>query len=498
MRKTIVLAIACVAACGGGAQAPTFDAPPPDAFPDAPPPDMITVAITTPADTAVIGGSRMITVAGTLAAAAPISSVTIVVGGVAFVPTFDNASFTGTVTLGDHENDISVVATDAIGGTGMAHVSVTYPFVRLTDFAPSSIVIGQLTAMTGSARSTDETTLGLPVGNAAVTSAAFYIPALGENRVVAQASVPTANASFASFVLGQSLESGATPATGATGMSQPASVATDGTVLVESDHANNRVLLWNTAPTSMDAPADVAIGQADTNANTGACDGVTLRGPIGLVIASGRLIVADTNNNRVMIWNALPTKSGVTADLVIGQADFTHCTGNDDNQDGTKDATPTARTVSGPIGVWSDGTHLWVADSSNNRVLVWNTFPTTSFAPADLILGQTSPTASAPGLGPTSLSSPQMLTSNGTQLALDDTNNNRVLIWNTLPAANTAPDVVLGQGDLTHGTANDDNQDGTADATPTARTLSAPRGVMFTATSLVVTDASNNRALIFP
>jgi hypothetical protein len=129
---------------------------------------------------------------------------------------------------------------------------------------------------------------------------------------------------------------------------------------------------------------------------------------------------------------------------------------------------------------------------------VWSTFPTASFVAADLILGQPDPTSSAPGLGPTTFDVPQLLASNGTQLALTDTNNNRVLVWDTLPSANRPPDHALGQADLTHGAANDDDQDGTADATPSRRTLSAPRGVMFATDALVVTDSSNNRALIFP
>ena len=494
----VTLLTAGAAACGGGHAAPTPDAGRPDASADARPPDAIQVAITAPADGAVIGGARTITVAGTIAAAAQVTSVTVTVGTVAFTPTFDDTSFTATVTLADHANTIGVVAIDAIGGTGTAHASVTYPFVHVIDFDSANVVIGQPDGTTGTQRATDGTTLDNPVGDPALAGATFYVAALGENRVLGFAALPGTDEPTADFVLGQATPTGKTGATGATGMAQPSSVASDGAALVESDHANNRVLLWHAAPTAMDAPADVAIGQADTGGNTGACARTGLDGPIGVVIAGGRLIVADTNNNRVMIWNALPSASGAPADLVLGQGDFTHCAANDDNQDGATDATPSRRTLTAPIGVASDGTHLWVADSSNNRVLVWNTFPTSSFAPADAVLGQTDFTSGTGGLGPTSFAVPQMMTTNGTQLALTDTNNDRVLVWDSLPTADTPPDHVLGQSDLAHGAPNDDDQDGTKDATPSARTLSAPRGVLFTSDSLVVVDASNNRTLIFP
>jgi hypothetical protein len=45
---------------------------------------------------------------------------------------------------------------------------------------------------------------------------------------------------------------------------------------------------------------------------------------------------------------------------------------------------------------------------------------------------------------------------------------------------------------------NDDNQDGTADATPSARTLSSPTGVAWWSGVLYVSDRSNHRILLFP
>ena len=223
----------------------------------------------------------------------------------------------------------------------------------------------------------------------------------------------------------------------------------------------------------------------------------------------GKLIVADSNNNRVLIWNTIPTTNGAPADVVLGQGDFTHNTANDDNQDGVADAAPTARTLYYPSGIWSDGTRLIVADGNNNRILIWNTFPTSNFAPADVVLGQGDFTHSThnddnqDGVAdatPTArtLYYPYFLDSNGTQLFVTDSDNNRVLIWNSIPTVSFTPaNGVLGQGDFTHNAANDDNQDGVADAAPTARTLFFPAGVHIFGKTLIIADYDNYRYLIY-
>ena len=41
-----------------------------------------------------------------------------------------------------------------------------------------------------------------------------------------------------------------------------------------------------------------------------------------------------------------------------------------------------------PLAVASDGVHVAVADTANNRVLIWNKIPTTTNQNADIVLGQ--------------------------------------------------------------------------------------------------------------
>jgi hypothetical protein len=85
-----------------------------------------------------------------------------------------------------------------------------------------------------------------------------------------------------------------------------------------------------------------------------------------------QLFVADSNNNRVLVWNAFPTTNGARADVVLGHSSLTATKWNDDDEDGTSDAHPSARTLDFPAGVKLIGTQLFVADEGNNRYLVFN------------------------------------------------------------------------------------------------------------------------------
>ena len=194
---------------------------------------------------------------------------------------------------------------------------------------------------------------------------------------------------------------------------------------------------------------------------------------------------------------------------MLGQSDFTHCDENDDDQNGTAEAAPTARTLSSPTGLWTDGNRLVVTDRSNNRVLIWSDFPTSNFQPADLVLGQSGFTHNArndddqDGVRDSepsarTLELPSEVDSNGAQLAIADQINSRVLVWNRFPTSSFEPaDVVLGQGDFNHERRNDDDQNGTSDATPTARTLNLPSDVKFISQGLLVSDSRNHRMLIY-
>src|SRR2546427_636999 len=126
--------------------------------------------------------------------------------------------------------------------------------------------------------------------------------------------------------------------------------------------------------------ADVVLGQPDFTTTNISLTAGGLRAPTA-VASDGRVIaVADTDNNRVLIWSTIPTRNGVPADIVVGQPDFTH--GSIPGG-----GVPNAKSMRGPPGVWIQNGRLFVADTQNHRVLIFNSVPTANGAAADLVLG---------------------------------------------------------------------------------------------------------------
>lgn len=76
---------------------------------------------------------------------------------------------------------------------------------------------------------------------------------------------------------------------------------------------------------------------------------------------NGKLIVADTAQNRIFIWNEMPTTSYQIPDSILGQLNATN---TQRNSGGEADAS----TLLYPSGVWSDGKKLIVANAWNHRV----------------------------------------------------------------------------------------------------------------------------------
>lgn len=364
-----------------------------------------------------------------------------------------------------------------------------------TTFEPASLVIGQAD-FAGGDRGDGAGGVYLPFGAAAWDGATFWIPDTGNNRVLGEAGFPAHDQPPATLVIGQASVDTTVTATTATGLDTPVGVRAAGGHLYVDDAGNSRILVFDAPPTTSGAAASFAIGQSDLTEGDTTCDAMHLDDPGDFVVAGNRLVVADTGHNRVLVWNSIPTTFGVAPDLVLGQGDFTHCVENDDAQNGNF-GLPTARTMHSPRGVWTDGTRLIVTDTYNNRVLVWNTFPTTAFAPADFVLGQADGTTNDEHAGVDGFFSPELVDSDGTQLAIGDEDNNRVLVWTTIPTSNVGADVVLGQSTFDHVTRNDDDQDDFSDATASARTLSLPTGLAFIRDTLVVTDQGNHRYLVF-
>ncbi len=269
----------------------------------------------------------------------------------------------------------------------------------------------------------------------------------------------------ASLVLGQPDFLGTNFHTSQSGMRTPVAVATDGRILAVADTENNRVLLWKSIPTSNGQPADLVLGQPDFNTVAPiVTTASSFRGPQGIWIQNGKLFVADTQNNRIMIWNSIPTENNQPADVELGQSNFTSVS---------------------PV-------------------------PVTTIVSCPTCPGGISSTPILTATQGTMLN-PVSVSSDGVHVFVADLGYNRVLIWNSIPTQNGKPaDVEVGQVNFTNTIPNDNvdlcPQAGVdtcnTPATPTypdrcGRTLNYPRFALSDGTRLFIADGGNDRVMIF-
>lgn len=260
------------------------------------------------------------------------------------------------------------------------------------------------------------------------------------------------------------------------------------------DTGHHRLLIWKRAPAADGAPADFVIGQPGFTREGRNAKGETgadsLNVPTGVAAADGVLAVADAWNHRVLIWLGYPEASNQPADVVLGQRDFAGCLAN------RGEDAPTARTLNWCYGVTIANGRLFVADTGNRRVLVWNSIPTTSGAPADLVLGQRDfvhrDENAGQDAGPLGMRWPHAVAMAGGALLVSDAGSNRVMVWRRGPEINGEPcDFVIGQAD----SASLDHNRGAY--YPDGASLNMPYGIAVAGSRLIVADTANSRLLGF-
>jgi uncharacterized protein (TIGR03437 family) len=169
------------------------------------------------------------------------------------------------------------------------------------------------------------------------------------------------------------------------GFRNPIHLASDGNILAVADTDNNRVLIWRQIPSSNNQPADVVVGQPDFTTNLPVTSRVGLRGPQGVWVENGKLFVADTVNGRVLIWNTIPASNGAQADIVLGQPDFDTRPEPDLTQSNFE---PMANRMLDPVSVTVNNGRMFVSDLGFSRVLIFQSIPTQNAAAADVVIGQ--------------------------------------------------------------------------------------------------------------
>jgi len=321
----------------------------------------------------------------------------------------------------------------------------------------------------------------------------LYLTDGSNHRILIYNTIPGSNNAPCEVVVGQANSYSAVAACAANRLNTPYSACTDGTKLIIADRNNNRVLIYNTIPTVNNANADVVVGQTDmvsNTANQGAGAGAnTLHSPEDVYTDGTKLYVADRDNHRVLIYNTIPTANNASANVVVGQVNMA---GSSINQGAPN---PGANTLNSPAGLRVTGNKLFVADCFNHRVLIFDPVPTGNNASATVVIGQANFTSGAINQGGSAaantLQAPTCLTSDGTRLFLADSDNQRVLIFQAIPSSNNASaDAVLGQPDMT---STGWNQGGG----PAANTLCFPKGIDLSGDLLVVGDNNNHRTLVY-
>jgi len=199
------------------------------------------------------------------------------------------------------------------------------------------------------------------------------------------------------------------------------------------------------------------------------------------------LLIADAWNHRVLIWNTFPTQNGQQADIVIGQPAMYANLPNVKGVGGK----PSSQSLYWPYGVWSDGKHIWIADTGNRRILFYNNFPSKNFQPADKVIGKKSfeekDYDSSGAVWPYSVK----IAANG-MLIISDTQYYRVLIWhNWQDAFEKTADIIIGQPNLESCGQNQYL------LKPQANTLNWCYDAFIHNDSLYIADTGNSRILLF-
>lgn len=292
----------------------------------------------------------------------------------------------------------------------------------------------------------------------------------------------------------------------------PEGVFTIGNVPFVLDSAANRILRydpfdqWPIEATQFSPSARAVIGQdvfsqSEIRSHRGLPEptNATLAFPIHAVFAAGETFIVDTGNNRVVAMPDISTGPQLSAGApyagrrVLGQIGFEYRSPN----------LIEGREFNDPSGIVvdtrSDPPRLYVADSSNNRVL--------GFADArrvrpgdraDIVIGQPDgfrslvnfPYGTGEQRDDASLNNPIGLAVDSSgNLWVADNGNSRVLRFPS-PFAQSGTiraDIVLGQLNFTNRTTD-----------ATARTMAAPYGIALSlAGHVFVSDAAHSRVLMF-
>jgi len=260
------------------------------------------------------------------------------------------------------------------------HRILVWHRVPETDGRPPDLVLGQpdFSAVEPNAGGDcTPATLYWPFGIAVIGSV-FWVADTGNRRVLGWRGGLPEPGQPADIVLGQpdgtSREENRGEAVGPASFRWPHAITGHDGLLLVADAGDHRVLGWSPLPDG-DTPAQRLLGQPDFDTAGewpyGPQRGDRFRFPYAASMdpaGEGRLAVADTANNRVLVWDGAAwdgaAPDGRPADHVLAQPSFES---NGEN----RWSAVTPDSMCWPYGLWLHGDRLAVADSGNNRVMIW-------------------------------------------------------------------------------------------------------------------------------
>ncbi len=219
--------------------------------------------------------------------------------------------------------------------------------------------------------------------------------------------------------------------------------------LYVADTGNNRVVIFDTSSISDNEAAVNVLGQASFGVSSPTSGASGMYQPRGLALdtSGNRLFVSEEGNHRILVFDVSSIVDGEAAINVLGQADFTS---NSSNRGGAASSSTLAK----PQGMAydSDTDYLYVTDQDNDRFLIYDVSSITDGEAAINVLGQadfTSTVSTTTASGVSNDPGDVSLDTTNNRLFAFDGGNQRILIYDISSITNGEAAVnVLGQMDF--------------------------------------------------